>query len=421
MEPSPWEALDIDDSDLHSLLRPCNRRSRQTDSHSLSSSQPHHPTLAPNPNFSHSLQPPQFQPPPPPETQFVIPGPAGAVQAAMHRKARANCRDGPAMPTQEYIRRAVEEGQEDDDFDRHPWLSALQFLGPQDIVDSGLPSTPLSSIKKCPNIGRVDQVVAVIKSCIPNGLGGLMVTLKDPTGTINASVHHKALVEVEFANKISVGSVLILRKVVVFAPSISSHYLNMTPSNIVKVISKDSSPPIKPNYLVSATKPAALASECRRETDGTEMVSSSEQDRTEALVDDAHKLREKRNHLSHGNPCIRTSRREDQSENAGCLMRQNAAEEIIKRAVRTDGMDCDQRGLDIGKKVQEAVCSSSRLQNVGPVANLDENQNRQQICRANEPQNQKQPLMSRATLPEWTDEQLNELFAADAEDDESLF
>ncbi|KAL0429557.1 UNVERIFIED_CONTAM: hypothetical protein Sradi_0581700 [Sesamum radiatum] len=98
----------------------------------------------------------------------------------------------------------------DDDFTGHPWLSALQFLGAEAGV---LRTTPISSIKKCLNAGKVVQVVAVIKSCTPNGLGGLMVLLKDPTGTVGASIHHKVLSESEFGKNISTGSVLILQKV----------------------------------------------------------------------------------------------------------------------------------------------------------------------------------------------------------------
>lgn len=82
----PWEALDIDDSDLSGFLRPCNRR--------------------------HSETP-------------LIPGPAGAVQSAMMQRRTA----ADPLPTQEFVRRVLQNGHHTDrDFNANPWLSALQFL-----------------------------------------------------------------------------------------------------------------------------------------------------------------------------------------------------------------------------------------------------------------------------------------------------
>lgn len=49
----------------------------------------------------------------------------------MLRKAHKNrdlAPDEAPVPTQEYIRRAVEDAEEDDDFKHNPWLSAVDFL-----------------------------------------------------------------------------------------------------------------------------------------------------------------------------------------------------------------------------------------------------------------------------------------------------
>ncbi|MBA0790178.1 hypothetical protein Gohar_014843 [Gossypium harknessii] len=109
------------------------------------------------------------------------------------------------------------------------------------LVDNGgTIGTPLSWIKTEPKLGnrKVAQVVAIIKSCTPNGLGDLMVTLKDPTGTIDASIHGKVLVDGRFAKDITVGTVLILQKVSVFSPMCSARYLNITLNNVVKSLSR---------------------------------------------------------------------------------------------------------------------------------------------------------------------------------------
>lgn len=113
MELEPWEALDLDDSDLPSLLRPCKRQ--------------------------RSIPSPSQPPPPSSSRRLAIPGPAGAVYAAMLRKDldRENPhfsdhdKGNDGLPsTQDYIRKAMDDTAEfDDDFSRHPWLSALQFLG----------------------------------------------------------------------------------------------------------------------------------------------------------------------------------------------------------------------------------------------------------------------------------------------------
>ncbi|KAM0037555.1 putative recombination protein [Helianthus debilis subsp. tardiflorus] len=85
------------------------------------------------------------------------------------------------------------------------------------------------------NIFVMLQVVAVIKSCTPNGLGDMTVTLKDPTGTVSGTIHHKVLTEGDFRKGTCVGSVLILHKVSVFSPSRSTYYINITKRNLVKV------------------------------------------------------------------------------------------------------------------------------------------------------------------------------------------
>ncbi|KAL6494352.1 hypothetical protein OROGR_031152 [Orobanche gracilis] len=147
MEAGPWEALDLDDSDLPSLLRPCKRRRFTspitTAANPLSQLTS---TQSPERHFPKQLQ---RQPPPGTTHCRSIPGPAGAVQAAMLRKDLdrenqkvSNCQGESGgdfngnhhcewiIPTQDYILRAMEDTADfDDDFNLQPWISALQFLG----------------------------------------------------------------------------------------------------------------------------------------------------------------------------------------------------------------------------------------------------------------------------------------------------
>ncbi|GKA86004.1 probable transmembrane ascorbate ferrireductase 4 [Tanacetum coccineum] len=133
-ENDPWEySLDIDDSDLH--LTPVLR----------SSSSAH-------------VEPSPYTPNP----VTIIPGPAGLVQRAKLLKENVFILDpdGALMSTQEYMQKVVEDVGEDADFNSGAW-------------------------------GKLEQVVAILKSCSPNALGDLNVTLKDLSGTVPRTIHYK--------------------------------------------------------------------------------------------------------------------------------------------------------------------------------------------------------------------------------------
>ncbi|GKE99839.1 serine/threonine-protein kinase HT1-like protein isoform X1, partial [Tanacetum coccineum] len=86
---------------------------------------------------------------------------------------------------------------------------------------------------------KLEQVVAIIKSCTPNALGDLTVTIKDLSGIIPGAIHHKVINEGGYKKDINVGSALILANVLVFSSKPSMHYLNITMRNVVKVFHKD--------------------------------------------------------------------------------------------------------------------------------------------------------------------------------------
>ncbi|GKA67715.1 GPCR kinase [Tanacetum coccineum] len=90
--------------------------------------------------------------------------------------------------------------------------------------------------------GKLDQVVAIVKSCSPNMLGDLTVTMKDLSGTIPGTIHYKVIGEGGYGKDITVGAALILANVLVFSPKPSMHYLNITKRNVVKVFCKDTVP-----------------------------------------------------------------------------------------------------------------------------------------------------------------------------------
>ncbi|PWA47596.1 hypothetical protein CTI12_AA497900 [Artemisia annua] len=170
----------------------------------------------------------------------IIPGPAGIVQAAWLRKNTAIREGGPEyalVPTQEYVRKVTEDVTEDEHFTSGPWLSAIhKLLNDKGVVVTGC----LGDIKNNSVKGKLELVVAVIKSCTPNMLGELTVTLKDPTGTISGTIHHKVLAEeAGYKNSIKVGAVLVLRNVSVFTPKSTPPCLSITIRNMEAVFDKD--------------------------------------------------------------------------------------------------------------------------------------------------------------------------------------
>ncbi|GKD92573.1 GPCR kinase, partial [Tanacetum coccineum] len=89
---------------------------------------------------------------------------------------------------------------------------------------------------------KLDEVVTIVKSCSPNVIGDITVTMKDLSGIIHETIHHKVIGEGGYGNDITVGTALILANVSVFSHKPSMHYLNITMRNVVKVSGKDTVP-----------------------------------------------------------------------------------------------------------------------------------------------------------------------------------
>ncbi|CAA6662403.1 unnamed protein product [Spirodela intermedia] len=218
-----WEEdLDVDDSDLPSL-RPSHApglvHSPSLSPISLPSGaarrSAHLPIRSPDP-------PPRPPPAADPEAEAVEPAEAAGFPPRRRIPGPRSSAGGHAPASRREERRAFgDDGEEaDEDFVQNPWLCALDFLA----------------------LGSTDRAAKVEKCSLPtsfkpNGLGDLFVTLKDPTGTIGASVHRKVLTDGNLGGDLSVGSVVILKQVAVFSPSRSTRYVNITLNNV------DSGPP----------------------------------------------------------------------------------------------------------------------------------------------------------------------------------
>nr|GEU81431.1 hypothetical protein [Tanacetum cinerariifolium] len=184
----------------------------------------------------------------------IIPGPAGIVQAAnlnnendqwelsldidnsvLRLTPIQEGRGDSVLSTQEYMKKVVENVGDDEDFKSGSWVSATDYVN----ANGGIVSGCLGNIKKFLNKGKLNQVVAIVKSCSLNALGNLTVTMKDLSGIIPGTIHQKVIGEGGYGKDITVGAALILANVSIFSPKPSMHYFNITKKNVVKVFRKD--------------------------------------------------------------------------------------------------------------------------------------------------------------------------------------
>nr|GEZ48075.1 hypothetical protein [Tanacetum cinerariifolium] len=108
--------------------------------------------------------------------------------------------DGALMWTQEYMQKTVEDVDEDDDFNSGVWINATNYV----ISTGGTVTGCLGDINNFLKKGKRDQVAAIVKSCSPNYLGDLNVTMKYFSGTVRETVHYKFLDVVSYGKDITV-------------------------------------------------------------------------------------------------------------------------------------------------------------------------------------------------------------------------
>nr|CAD1817781.1 unnamed protein product [Ananas comosus var. bracteatus] len=318
-----WEdAIDVDDSDL--LLLP---RSSSSSSSYLPPLRPCSQTLTLTPTTPN---------PPPPKPSLAAAGPA----SSWTRRRRSGLYAPEILRPLRRCRLAS---------------SALGEHHAASVRRIG--SIKTSSIDRIPYFKKLgDQVVGVVKSCTPNGLGDLFLTLKDPTGMIGAFVHRKVISDGNLGGGISVGCVLILKQVVVFCPARSVCYLNVTINNIVKLFTKDCGPCHK-QVISSFTARSHIAAKHMK----TNLEQQSERD---ALM---------RRRIETGNACIE----ETSTSWAFNDLRPSLNDENVMG----------------GKETSSTAAAGLVMSN------------------PNHEKNEAMKHISRVSTAQWTDEQLSELFA----------
>ena len=121
------------------------------------------------------------------------------------------------------------------EWETQPWLQMLQALNvdafPLYPDETSVLRFNLARIQR-EQLTKVQYVVAMIKTITTTDVDGF-ITLKDPTGEMQGTVHRKVLED--YALDMRVGSVVVLQRVSIFNPSPSTKYLNITPENLVQI------------------------------------------------------------------------------------------------------------------------------------------------------------------------------------------
>ncbi|XP_041583139.1 homologous recombination OB-fold protein [Vulpes lagopus] len=179
-----------------------------------------------------------------------FPGPAGILP---HQHSGKNLEEimvsAPQTPTHGALAKfrteivTTSQPSVEEDFGRGPWLAMKSALG----LDERDPTCFLcaysivmvlrkAALKQLPR-NKVPSMAVMIKS-LSRSTVDASVVFKDPTGEMQGTVH-RLLLETR-QSELKPGSVLLLKQVGVFSPSLRNHYLNVTPNNLAHVYSPDS-------------------------------------------------------------------------------------------------------------------------------------------------------------------------------------
>ncbi|XP_016787202.1 homologous recombination OB-fold protein isoform X8 [Pan troglodytes] len=178
-----------------------------------------------------------------------FPGPAGILPHQSGRSLEDIMVSAPQTPTHGALAKfqteivASSQASVEEDFGRGPWLTMKSALG----LDERDPSCFLctysivmvlrkAALKQLPR-NKVPNMAVMIKSLTRSTMDASVV-FKDPTGEMQGTVH-RLLLETR-QNELKPGSVLLLKQIGVFSPSLRNHYLNVTPNNLVHIYSPDS-------------------------------------------------------------------------------------------------------------------------------------------------------------------------------------
>ncbi|GJS75157.1 hypothetical protein Tco_0725038 [Tanacetum coccineum] len=104
-------------------------------------------------------------------TPVLRPSSSTRVETSQSTQNLVRIIPGPA----EYMKKVIEDVGEDEDFKSGSWVSATDYVN----ANGGIMSGCFGDIKNFLKNEKLDQVVAIVKSCSPNVIGDLTVTMKN--------------------------------------------------------------------------------------------------------------------------------------------------------------------------------------------------------------------------------------------------
>ncbi|XP_007093860.1 homologous recombination OB-fold protein [Panthera tigris] len=179
-----------------------------------------------------------------------FPGPAGILP---HQHSGKNLEEimvsTPQTPTHGALAKfraeivTSSQASVEEDFGRGPWLAMKSALGLEERDPTCFLCTysivmvlRKAALRQLPR-NKVPNMAVMIKSLSRSTMDASVV-FKDPTGEMQGTVH-RLLLEAR-QSELKPGSVLLLKQVGVFSPSLRNHYLNVTPNNLVHIYGPDS-------------------------------------------------------------------------------------------------------------------------------------------------------------------------------------
>ncbi|XP_072343222.1 uncharacterized protein hrob isoform X1 [Scyliorhinus torazame] len=186
-----------------------------------------------------------------PRPKRRFPGPAGILpQQHLGKNLDDVLISAPQTPTHGAVPKLQSQGVPssqqsiEDDFGKGPWAAMKAELKlDEEDADCFLCSYSIvmvlrkAALKQLPK-GKVPNMAVLVKSLTRTNTDASAV-FKDPSGEMQGTIHRQLLVEQ--LNNLKVGTVLLLKQVGVFSPSLRNHYLNITPSNVIRIYPQDAS------------------------------------------------------------------------------------------------------------------------------------------------------------------------------------
>ncbi|XP_078080583.1 uncharacterized protein hrob [Mustelus asterias] len=183
-----------------------------------------------------------------------------------------------------------------------------------------------AALKQLPK-GKVPNMAVLVKSLTRTNMDASAV-FKDPSGEMQGTIHRQLLVEQ--LNNLKAGTVLLLKQVGVFSPSLRNHYLNITSSNVIRIYPQDASECIRNQLVQSPQNHIAIP-----QSTFDLLAKSPPEPRCDSLITNRSFCTDT---TSWDSQTLSSSTRKESMEISGCEA--TALQESCDEDWEADGLDC---------------------------------------------------------------------------------